>query len=374
MIHQRPDGRWEARVDLGWQHGKRQRKSLYGKTRQEVAAKLAGALRDRDEGVLRAGPDQRLGPFLEWWLESVRSSLAPKTYVAYEMYVRRHIKPELGEVVLRKLAPQQVQALLDRKLAQGLAPQSVQHIRGILRQALGRAVRFGLVSRNVAALTDPPRLVRMEVRAISPEEARTFLTAIRGDRLEALYLMALTTGLRQGELLGLRWWDIDLEAGEARVGQALQRYGGKLHFVPPKTAKSRRSVTLTLMAIEGLRAHKARQAQDRVLAGSRWQEFGLVFPSTVGTPMEPRNATRAFKALLRRSKLPEMRFHDLRHGFATLLLVQGASPRVVMEMLGHSQISLTMNTYSHVIPAMQREATSKLESLLRAENGVERSG
>jgi len=231
--------------------------------------------------------------------------------------------------------------------------------------ALGRAVRFGLVSRNVGALTDPPRLIRMEIRAMSPEEARTFLIAIRGDRLEALYLLALTTGLRQGELLGLRWSDVDFDVGEARVGQAVQRYGGKLHFVPPKTAKSRRSVTLTLMAIEALRAHKARQAQDRLLAGSRWQEFGLVFPSAVGTPMEPRNATRAFKAFPWRSKLPEMRFHDLRHAFATLLLAQGASPRVVMEMLGHSQISLTMNTYSHVIPALQHEAAAKLDGLLR---------
>jgi integrase len=200
---------------------------------------------------------------------------------------------------------------------------------------------------------------------LEPEQARAFLEAVRGDRMEALYVLALSTGLRQGELLGLTWSGLDSEAGELRVSQALQRIQGQLQFVAPKTAKSRRSVTLPEVALEALRAHRARQAEDRLFAGSGWHESGLVFTTRRGTPLEPRNATRGFKRFLRRAGLPDMRFHDLRHSFATLLLIQGASPRVVMEMLGHSQIALTMNTYSHVIPAMQREAAAKLDALLR---------
>lgn len=162
----------------------------------------------------------------------------------------------------------------------------------------------------------------------------------------------------------MRWSHVDLEGGEIRVVQTLQRFGGQLRFVPPKTARSRRVVTLTPLAVAGLRGHRALQVRDRLMAGSRWQNSDLVFTTGVGTPIEPRNASRSFKRLLHRAGLREMRFHDLRHSFATLLLMQGAAPRVVMEMLGHSQINLTMNTYSHVIPSMQREAAAKLDALL----------
>ncbi|HEX6349873.1 MAG TPA: tyrosine-type recombinase/integrase [Candidatus Dormibacteraeota bacterium] len=364
-IHRRPDGRWEARVDLGWQGGHRARKSIYGATRQEVSRKLQQALRERELGTLRAGEQPRLADFLEGWLTSARPGLAAKSYIAYELYARRHIIPELGHLRLDRLRPEHVQGLIDRKLAEGLSPQTVVHIRGILRRALNRALRFGLVGRNVVTLTDPPRLDRKQVAPLEPDQARAFLEAVRGDRMEALYVLALTTGLRQGELLGLTWSGLDAVTGEVRVSQALQRVHGELRFVAPKTAKSRRSVTLPEIALDALRGHRARQAEDRLLAGSDWKESDLVFTTRRGTPLEPRNATRGFKRLLRRARLPNIRFHDLRHSFATLLLIQGASPRVVMEMLGHSQIALTMNTYSHVIPAMQREAAARLDALLR---------
>ncbi|HEX6349870.1 MAG TPA: site-specific integrase [Candidatus Dormibacteraeota bacterium] len=239
------------------------------------------------------------------------------------------------------------------------------HLRGILRRALNWAIRLGLLSRNVAALARPPRLERHEIEPFTPDEARSFLTAIEGDRLEGLYIAALFSGLRQGELLGLRWQDVDLEAQELRVVHALQRFDGKLRLVPPKTARSRRSVSLPPLVVDALRRDKARQLEDRLLAGSRWVESGLVYTTRWGTPIEPRDATRSFKRLLARAQLREIRFHDLRHSCATLLLVQGVAPRVVMEMLGHSQISVTMNTYSHVLPALQRDAAQRLEALLR---------
>ncbi len=200
-----------------------------------------------------------------------------------------------------------------------------------------------------------------------PDEARAFLGAARGDDLEALYRLALSTGLRQGELLGLKWEDLNIDGAELRVNHALQRFGGALHLVPPKTVRSRRSVPIPALAVETLRTHRARQRDARLLAGARWHETGLVFATKWGTPIEPTNATRSFKRLLARAGLRQIRFHDLRHSCATLLLVQGVSPRVVMEILGHSQISLTMNTYSHVIPALQREAAARLDALLTRE-------
>jgi integrase len=366
-IWRRSDGRWEGRVDLGWAGGKRRRRAVYGGTRREAATKLAVLLRAHQEGMIPLSPAQKLSDYLDVWLRSIEGSVRPKTLQTIRMYVRLHIIPDLGKSRLDKLQPQRVQALLDAKLKAGLAPQTVIHIRAILRRALGRAVRYGWIHRNVAALTDPPRLERFEIKPFLPDEARAFLDAARGDDLEALYKLALSTGLRQGELLGLKWEDLSLDSAELRVNHALQRYGGALHLVPPKTARSRRSVPIPALAIEALRVHRAKQRDARLLAGARWHETGLVFTTKSGTPIEPTNATRSFKRLLARAGIRQIRFHDLRHSCATLLLVQGVSPRVVMEILGHSQISLTMNTYSHVIPALQREAAARLDALLTRE-------
>lgn len=344
--------------------------SVYGKTRAEVARQMTTLLRARVAGITPGGSSQLLGDYLEAWLCSIEGSLRPRTLQTVRGYVRRHIIPDLGKIRLGKLQPQRVQAFLDAKLKSGLAPQSVIHIRAILRRALGRAMRYGWLYRNVATLTDPPRVERFEINPFEPEEARAFLEAARHDDLEALYKLALSTGLRQGELLGLSWEDVDLEKAELRVNHALQRYGGALHLVPPKTAKSRRSVPILALAVAALRELRSRQRDERLRAGSLWHETGLVFTTRRGTPIEPRNATRSFKRLLARAGLRPMRFHDLRHSCATLLLVQGVSPRVVMEILGHSQINVTMNTYSHVLPSLQREAAARLDELLTGEMGT----
>jgi integrase len=207
---------------------------------------------------------------------------------------------------------------------------------------------------------------RREVHPLEPAQARAFLEAIRGDRLEALYVTALGTGLRQGELLGLSWGDVDLEAGTLRVRQALQRNRSGLVLVEPKSATSHRVVALPAIVVSALRAHRIRQLEERLGAGERWpaDPRELVFLSTTGTPLEGVNVTRRFQALLADAGLPRQRFHDLRHACATLLLAQGIAPRVVMETLGHSQISLTMNTYSHVVPSMTRHAAERMDEAL----------
>jgi integrase len=206
---------------------------------------------------------------------------------------------------------------------------------------------------------------RFEIQPLTREEARQFLEVAREDRLGALYSVALTMGLRQGEALGLRWEDVDLEARLLHIRFQLQRIEGKgLQLVPPKTAPSRRTLAIPPTIIANLREHRARQLEERLLAGSRWTQSGLVFTTPIGTGLDGPNVTKSFQRLLMRAGLAHRRFHDLRHSCASLLLAQNVAPRVVMEVLGHSQISLTMNTYSHVLPELKREAAMQMEILL----------
>lgn len=235
----------------------------------------------------------------------------------------------------------------------------------MLRDALNCALRWGFIQRNAATLVDPPRISRTEVRPLTREQTRQFLDAVAGDRFESLYLVAIATGLRQGELLGLQWNDVDLNGGTVRVRHSLQRVTGTLTLVEPKTERSRRTVKLPAIALSALHAQRRRQAEARLLAGSRWRDSGFVFATTIGTPLDATNVTHAFRRALLKAGLPRQRFHDLRHTAASLLLLQGVHPRVVMDVLGHSQISLTMNTYAHVMPALQHEAADRMDSVLR---------
>jgi integrase len=262
----------------------------------------------------------------------------------------------------------------------GLSTSTVKYLHAILHRGLGQAYQWGLVPRNVAGLVKPPRIERAEVRPFTPEQARTFLRAIKGYRLEALYSVALSVGLRQGEALGLSWEDVDLEQGTLQVRQQLQHLRGEFSLVPPKTKGSRRTIELPAFSVRALREHQVRQEREKTEAGPEWQDWGsaegthLVFTTIKGTPLDPRNVTHRFQALLERLKLPRMRFHDLRHACATLLLVQGEHPRVVMEILGHGSFGMTMNTYSHVVPSLKRDAASKMDRLLGYQEGYHSKG
>jgi integrase len=315
-----------------------------------------------------ASPEQPplLAAFLEAWLaDVVAGSVRPKTFVSYRSIVTCHLAPALGHIRLDELRPGHVQAYLNAAAGSGLAPRTVAYHRNILRQALGYAERIELVGRNVAKLAVPPRIPRREVRPLTPAEARVFLAAIAGDRLEAAYLLALGAGLRQGEILGLRWPDVDLAAaGTVRVRAALQRVDGQFALVEPKSTRSRRVVPLPAIVRAALVAHRERAALE---PPRRIEPVfdELVFTTTAGAPIDGINLTRRFQRILRAAGLPHQRFHDLRHGCASLLLAQGVPARVVMETLGHSQISLTLDTYSHVIPALGREAADRMDAVLR---------
>ena len=234
----------------------------------------------------------------------------------------------------------------------------------MLRRARGQAFKWGLVSRNVATLVDVPRPRRSEVRPFSSEEARTLLEAIRGHHMEALYVLCLSVGLRQGEALGLRWEDVDLDGGTLHDRTALQRIDGAYRLVEPKTNRSRRTLALPETAAAALWAHYTRQQDAQAEAGPNWEDWGLVFANPIGRPLNRHNVTREFQTLLEQVGLPRLRFHDLRHTCASLLLAQNVQPRDLMEILGHSQISLTMNTYSHVMPSVLQDAANRMDSIL----------
>lgn len=359
-IRKRPDGRWEARVTV---QGKQ--RSVYGKTREAVARKLREVQKLADEGLPIASERLMVAAYLEEWLStSVKPSVRPSTYISYDRHVHRYVIPVIGKKVLNRLQPADVQRLLNGLLAQGLSSTTVQHVRASLRKALNQALRWGLVSRNVATLIDPPKSVRYRVEPLSPEEALALLQAFEQHRLGPLYTLMLGTGLRLGEASGLRWPDVDVDTGRITVRHALQRVDGSLTLLEPKSTTSRRTITVPGFVTAALRRQRAQQDGERLLVGDRWQETGFVFTAHFGTPVDPHNTYRQFINLLAEHQLRRIRLHDLRHGCATLLLTQDVNPRVVMEMLGHSQISLTLNTYSHVLPSLQADAAKRLDELL----------
>lgn len=360
-IRQRPDGTWEARLSLP--NGRR--KSLYAKTRRAVQATLRQAQRDQEDGLDVGARRQTVAAFLTRWLEdTARPGIRPSTYQSYAGHVHHHLIPALGHHQLAKLTPQHVQKLLNDKQRAGLSPRTVAYMRAVLRRALGYAVKWSLVSRNVATLVDPPRAVRTPVRPLTAAQVRTLLDATKDDRLGPLLHVAIATGLRQGELFGLRWPDVDLDAGTLTVRHAMQRIAGVPTFVEPKTALSRRTVPLPPSAVTALRTQRVRQLEERLLAGGQWRDWALVFASSIGTPLDSRNVTTRFQRLLSEAGLPRQRFHDLRHCAASLLLSGGVPARTIMGILGHSQISLTMNTYAHLSPALERDAADRMESFL----------
>jgi integrase len=360
-ISRRKDGLYMARYTVQTAGGPK-RKTIYGKKRSEVAEKLNKALADRDGGLVFDAGTITLGEYLARWLgDSVRGTVRSSTYVRYEGLVRNHISPTLGRVKLSRLTPAQVRGLYREKLDAWLSRRSVNYIHVCLHKALKQALMDGLIPRNVAGAVKSPQVHRQEATPLSPEQVKVLLAAAHGDRLEALFILALHTGLRRGELLALKWPDVDLEAGKLSVQRSLAADGT---FNPPKRKNSKRSVRLTTAAVEAIKSHRAAQNQERLTLGSLWDDHDLIFPNRSGRPMSGGNLYhRDWKNLLKRACLPHtFTFHSLRHTFATTLLRQNVNPKIVQEALGHATITQTMDTYSHVMPDMQDAATAALEN------------
>jgi integrase len=364
-VYEQRSGVWAAVVDLGWIDGKRKRKYVYARTEAEAVEKRDNLRRQHQLGVNLAAPPRTVAAWLVEWLSDVKAhdGTRPSTLTRYRYAIEKHLVPALGSVRLDKLTPRHVQRFV-AGLRGRMAPASVIKIHGVLRVALADAERFDLVPRNVAKAAKPAKLSRVERRALTVDEAEALLAVIADDRLESLFMVALATGLRRAELLGLRWSDVDLKDRALFVRQTLLRTDHGLAFAPPKTHRSARPVPLSKTATRALKRQRARQAAERLAAGDCWVDHGLVFASTIGTPMEPRNVNRRFEQLRATAGLDWLHLHDLRHAFATFLLDEGEEMRTVMELLGHSTIRLTADTYGHVLPARARNAANTMDKLL----------
>lgn len=364
-IYQRTDGRWVASMTIGWENGKPKRKHFYGKRRSDVAAKLVNAVREYQNGITPGNDNVTVGTVMADWLDTTgKHKLRPSTLASYSQTIEQHLKPGLGKHKLNRLTPQHVQKYMDAKLKSGLSARTVEYHRAILRRILNQAVKWGQISRNVAALVDGPRQESYKATVFTREQTRRFLGAIGGHRLEALFTVAVAIGLRKGEILGLQWNDVDLDTGTLTVKQQLQRVDGMLQLVSLKTAKSRRTLPLPSFAVDALRRHKVRSLEERLRAANTWQDWNLVFTTPHGTPVDGRRLSRIFHGILQDAGLPHLRFHDLRHSAATLLLEQGVDLRVIMDVLGHSQISLTANTYTTVAGPLRTAAMQRVHDAL----------
>lgn len=365
-IYQLPNGRWRGSVFLGYRQGKPHRKYVTRRTRAEVAAELRRLLEAQRHGQLVTTGGMTVGEWFAVYLDQVaKPGLRPRTFDRYSSDIAGHILPAIGRHRLDKLRPAQLAGLYNAKAAEGLSPASLRHIHAVIRRALNVAVRWQVLAANPAVLVDAPQARPHEFVPLSAVQARRLIHAAKQDRMQARWLVGLALGLRQGEALGLWWEDIDLNAGLLRVRRALQRQrGGGLVFTDPKTQRSKRTLPLPAPLLTALRDHQQQQAKEQITAGSLWRGSPCVFTTPVGTPIDPRNDYREFKKLLAHAELPSVRLHDLRHTAASLLLAQGVPARVVMEILGHSAIALTMNTYSHVAPEVSREAADRMAQML----------
>lgn len=356
----RPDGRWEARYYADTPDG-RKRKTLYGKTRKEVADRLARALTEQETPAAFVPSNITVREFFAQYEDVARETMKRRSFETYQDIARLHLLPALGSLKLKDLTREHVQRMYANKRGAGLSAARVRRIHGVLSSALNKAVLWRLVAHNVCKEVSPPRVENPDVRPLTKDQAKAFLAAAQTDRYHALYCLALTSGMRIGEIGGLLWSEVDLEAGAVRVRRALITGRGGQTFDTPKTAGSRRTITLTSRAVKSLQRHRQRQRID----GISVEDDALVFTNTIGGPINPSHLiVRSFKPLLKRAGLPDTNFHALRHTCCCLLLMAGVNAKVVSLQLGHSSPAFTLSKYASFLPGWGDEASEAMDQAL----------
>ena len=377
-IESRGENTWLVRVYLGRDSraGKRRyhNHTVRG-TKKDAQKYLNAVLREKDLGTFVEPVKITLDQHLDQWLETAaKCRLSEGTFASYEYMLKRYVRPLLGYRKLATLSPLDLQMLYNALQSRGLSARTVRYVHSVLSSALKQAIKWRMLTHNPASAVDVPRHERREMRAFSPEEAGRFLAAASGDRYCVLFAFALTTGMRPEEYLSLQWKDLDLKTGITSVQRTLiwRRKGGGWCFGEPKTPRSRRTIPLPASVVRALATHRRLQAEERLKAGSNYTQHDLVFATSEGGPLMLRNLIRRhFKPILKRAGLPDsIRLYDLRHSCATLLLAAEENPKVVSERLGHASIVLTLDTYSHVLPSMQKAASDKLETMLFSPAGA----
>lgn len=342
------DGRWVAQIEAGRSTaGRRQYARAVRRTRKDAYAALKELIRAADAG-LTPGQSSTVETFLAWWLDHALGDVTDATRARYRRAVDDWITPHIGTIRLNKLTPAHVQTMLTRLEAAGLSPKSRSLARDVLARALRWAEQTNVVGRNVARIVQGPRSTRLISDALTADEAEAVLAKAKGDRLEALAVVALRLGLRQGEALGLRWVDVDLEAGELTVARS-------------KTRAGERTVPLVAGTTAALKEHRRRQLEERVAAGPLWIDTGMVFTTLQGKPIHPRIALAWWHKLTEAAAVGRRRFHAARHTTAVLLLDQGVSLETVSAVLGHSNLSITADVYARVTADAKRRALAKLD-------------
>lgn len=370
-------GYWSYRIDLGiGSDGRRDQKQVGGfRTRKAAEAALAEELSERQRGEWVEPTKRTVAEFLDAWIEGVRVEIAESAWANYGNLIRSYVKPGLGDIRLTDLTPQRVQAFYAELLASGkrdgtgLAPRSVSAVHKVLHRALQDAVRWHELPRNPADAVKRPRVTKGDLQVWSAEEARRFLVAVHGDRLFALWVLALHAGMRRGELAGLRWSEVDLAAGTVAVTRQRTTANYRVIETEPK-ARSWRVIPIDTDVVDALRDHHDGQLKERKAAGPVWEDTGYVFVAENGRPYHPSRLGDMFVARCRAVGLRHIRLHDLRHTMASLALQAGIHPKIVQERLGHASIAMTLDTYSHVMPSLQREAAQQLSSLLSGKEPV----
>ncbi|MFD9317988.1 tyrosine-type recombinase/integrase [Streptomyces sp. NPDC060053] len=406
-ISKRTDGRYHAAAYVYRPDGTRTRKFVYGKTRKEVAEKLTELLEKTRHGIPAAESTMAFGDYLTYWLATIAPArLKPSTLNSYEGLTRLYIRPALGKKRLNRLSPADVRRFLaefkdaclcclrgaDQERPEGKrsccavgrcckrrpSARTVQYIHAVLRSSLQQAIREELIARNVARIVETPTVARKEVRPLDAAETRLMLKTARSHRLYALWLLLVSTGLRRGEALALTWADVDLTNGQLRVRRNVQRIRRELIFGSPKTMRSIRTVSLPKHCMRALTQHRTQQERERAVAGKKWQPApghpdGLIFTTVTGRVTDPRSLNRMLTILCRDAGVRRVRVHDLRHTCASLLLAQGVDARTIMETLGHSTITMTLDTYAHVMNTTLKAAADRMDDALRLDEPEEES-
>lgn len=361
-IFKRKNGTWRAQVRIGGE-----RLSYTGQTQTECREWVRETQRRLKAGLTFEGSKLTYGEYLTTWLSTMRATLRPRTWRQYSQIVRDYIAPNLSQIKLVELRPDLIQNLFDRMIKSGKGRRTVQLVHAVIRRSLNQAVKLGLLGQNPASVTTPPKPKKREMKILDQSQVHQLILAAgaRGFRHLALYHVALATGMRQSELLGLKWDDVDLTAKTLRVERQVKSVpGGGFEFTPPKTNAGRRTIRIGEETADVLKHHYETQLAESAQVGIRWQDHGLMFPSTVGTPQKPSNLMRSFRLLLKDSGLPRIRFHDLRHTAASLMLNNGIDVLIVARRLGHAKPSITLDIYGHVISESQQKAADLVDKLI----------